>query len=301
VVDALTELWSGKAPLHPGPVVHSLTASTDTQVAAGATLHAALDASSANGAPVTVDWSLQYDPRYEKNGVSLGKDAPRFPTAITNAGPTGADITLPSYAGGYLLEATVHNGTDSIGTANLPLFVTGDTPLPPAAVEKASIPLSIYGIGSDSSGYAASGYMGEVHTIQMDAHSTDNPHSGTECLKVSVTDDDGWAGVVWQSPANDWGKKPGGKDLTGATRLTFWARGANGGEKVTFSYGLLKDSPFHDSSSGKLADVVLTPDWKQYTIDLTGKDLSLIKTPFCWELHHKDGPVTFYLDDIRYE
>lgn len=301
VVDTLTQIWTGAPPTHPGPVVRSLTTAGDTQVSAGATVHVSLDASSAGGAPITVDWSLQYDPRFQKSGVSLGKFAPHFPGAIANAGPTGADITLPQYSGGYLVEATVHNGTDSIGDANLPLLVSGDGPLPPPAVEKASIPLSIYGQGSDSSGYAASGYMGDIASIKMDAHCTDNPHSGSECLKVWVTGNSGWAGVVWQSPPNDWGKLAGGKDLTGATRLTFWARGDKGGEKVTFLYGLLKDSPFHDSSSAKLADVLLTSDWKQYVIDLTGKDLSLIKTPFCWELHHKNGPVTFYLDDIQYE
>jgi hypothetical protein len=46
-------------------------------------------------------------------------------------------------------------------------------------------------------------------------------------------------GVVWQSPAGDWGEKPGGWNLTGAKRLVFKARGAKGGETLGFQFGLL--------------------------------------------------------------
>jgi hypothetical protein len=50
---------------------------------------------------------------------------------------------------------------------------------------------------------------------------------------------DQWGGVVWQHPANDWGDANGGFNLTGAKKLTFWARGEKGGEKVSFEFGLL--------------------------------------------------------------
>jgi hypothetical protein len=111
----------------------------------------------------------------------------------------------------------------------------------------------------------------------------------------------GWGGMVWQSPESDWGDKPGGYNLTGASKLTFWARGEDGGEKVDFSNGgIHKDKPFFDTSEAKVS-VVLTKDWKQYSINLTGKDLSCIKTGFGWSLRGAGKPVTFYLDDIRYE
>ena len=45
----------------------------------------------------------------------------------------------------------------------------------------------------------------------------------------------------------------------------------------------------------------LTTEWKQYAIDLTGKDLSCIKSGFGWSARGTAKPVTFYLDDIRYE
>ena len=92
-----------------------------------------------------------------------------------------------------------------------------------------------------------------------------------------------------------------GLDLTGAKKLTFWARGENGGEKVSFSYGLLDKANYPDSSKGEIKDAELTKEWKQYTIDLSGKDLSQIKTPFAWILGAKGDPITFYLDDIKFE
>jgi hypothetical protein len=42
----------------------------------------------------------------------------------------------------------------------------------------------------------------------------------------------GWAGIYWQSPANNWGDKRGGYDLSNYSKLTFWAKGTTGDEIV---------------------------------------------------------------------
>ena len=108
--------------------------------------------------------------------------------------------------------------------------------------------------------------------------------------------------MVWQYPAGDWGDKPGALDLTGAKRLSFWARGGRGGEVVSFKFGLLgPEKAFSDSARGQTGEVKLSDRWTQYQIDLKGMDLSRIKTGFCWVLAAPGQPVTFYLDDIRYE
>ena len=48
---------------------------------------------------------------------------------------------------------------------------------------------------------------------------------------------------------------------------------------------------------------MLTQEWKQYEIDLSGKDLSYISGGFCWATNLDVNPdgVVFYLDDIKYE
>ena len=121
-------------------------------------------------------------------------------------------------------------------------------------------------------------------------------------MRVEYDAKDAWAGVVWQNPPNDWGNLPGGWDVTGAKRLTFWARGDAGGEIVSFEFGVLgKDKKFFDTGRGKLEKVSLTREWKQYSIDVAGQDLSRIKTGFVFVLAGQDRPVIFYLDAIRFE
>ena len=204
----------------------------------------------------------------------------------------------------YEKTATLQNTTMNKNIA-LPL-VAGALALAPAvkaadAPPKATLPLVVYAEAGDKLTYIPSGYMGDVGNIKMADDDKTAPHSGKTDIKVQYTSGTGWGGVVWQSPANDWGEKPGGLDLTGAKKLTFWAKGAEGGEKVSFSYGLLDKAKYADSSKGELKDLELTKDWKQYTIDLDGKDLSQIKTPFTWVLGAKGDPITFYLDDIQFE
>ena len=114
--------------------------------------------------------------------------------------------------------------------------------------------------------------------------------------------DKGWGGVVWQSPEGDWGDRGGGYDLTGATKLTFWARGEKGGEVVTFAYGILpREKKFFDTGTSKLDLVKLTREWQRFEIPVAGQDLTRIKTGFVWTVASPGQPVTFYLDDIRLE
>ena len=110
----------------------------------------------------------------------------------------------------------------------------------------------------------------------------------------------GWAGIFWQNPANDWGDKPGGVNLSKATTLVFRARGLRGGEKVTFFMGGLKDKAFNDTAEARLPDVILKKEWTRYRIPLDGLDLSCVKTGFGFTLGNDGDPFAFFLDDIQY-
>ena len=181
-------------------------------------------------------------------------------------------------------------------------LLAGGAAMADAAAPKSALPLVIYAEAAPDLPYIPSGYMGNTSAIKMDDACKDNPHSGKTCLKASYTASDNWGGVVWQSPANNWGDAQGGWNLTGAKTLTFWARGAKGGEVVTFLFGLIgKDKKNPDSGSGKLDKVKLTKEWKAYSIDLKGVNLSHIVTGFAWTLGSTGSPVTFYLDDVKYK
>lgn len=168
------------------------------------------------------------------------------------------------------------------------------------AVKKAALPLTVYAESSGPATFIPSGYMGNTTAVKMNPACTVQPHSGKTCLQAEYTATTAWGGVVWQSPANNWGAKPGGYNLAGAKTLSFWARGGKGGEVVTFVYGLVAKKPNGDTSTGKLNSVHLTKAWKKYTISLAGHNMSHIITGFAWTLGAQGKSVTFYLDDIRY-
>jgi len=161
--------------------------------------------------------------------------------------------------------------------------------------------------GKRANHYIPSGWMGDYGDIKMNLNSKDNPHTGKTCMKFTYTAQGkqgaNWAGVFWQNPANNWGEKKGGYDLTGATKLTFWARGEKGDERIMeFKFGGLGGS-YPDSDSVGIGPIDLTPEWKQYTIDLIDADLSYVNGGFCWATNADSNPegAVFYLDDIRYE
>ncbi|MCQ9207842.1 MAG: hypothetical protein NG712_00435 [Omnitrophica bacterium] len=161
---------------------------------------------------------------------------------------------------------------------------------------------------SASNHFIASGWMGDYGDLKIDEGWTADPYSGTTCIRIvySGVASQGarWAGIFWQHPPNNWGQARGkGYDLSAAKKLTFWARGEKGGERVEeFKMGGISGD-YPDSDVAGIGPVALTPEWKQYTIDLAGKDLSHIIGGFCFATNvdvNPDGAV-FYLDDIRYE
>lgn len=179
----------------------------------------------------------------------------------------------------------------------------------PAATETAFKTFYVYADkNSPGNHFIPSGYMGDSTDIGVTADDMDRPYAGSTCIKISynnrASNGARWAGMYWQNPANNWGSNAsGGFDLTGARKLTFWARGEKGGERVEeFKMGGIAGA-YPDSDSAGIGPVVLTQDWKQYTIDLSGKDLSHIIGGFAWATNvdvNPDGCV-FYLDEIRYE
>ena len=169
-------------------------------------------------------------------------------------------------------------------------------------------PFPVYTDGrSPDNHYVASGYMGDYSDVGVVMSSFDNPHTGTTCIKITysnaVSQGARWVGVYWQNPANNWGDRQGGFDLTGATKLSFWVRGENGGERIEeFKMGGVTGL-YPDSDIAGIGPVLLTTEWKQYEMDLRGKDLSYISGGFAWATNIDVNPegATFYLDDIRYE
>jgi hypothetical protein len=155
--------------------------------------------------------------------------------------------------------------------------------------------------------YIPSGWIGDYGDIKMNDQSADNPHSGTTSIQfiysAKKSQNQGWAGAYWQNPANNWGNKKGGFDLTGMTKLTFWARGAKGGEVIQKVMVGGIQGTYPDTTSVEMGPIELTKDWKQYTVNLVGRDLSYINGAFGWTSTADLNPegATFYIDDLKFE
>ncbi len=181
----------------------------------------------------------------------------------------------------------------------------------PVPAKKTRLPLVVYGDSKGAVGsFAPSGYMGDVESLRIKGADFSAPLTslgdGSSCLRVEVVPRgrQGWAGLYWQTPANNWGKiKGAGYDLTKAQRLTFWARGEKGGELIAqFSVGGLV-GPYPDTDSAKLGPIRLNKEWTQYVIDLTAKDLRHIVGGFEFIVRRTDNPrgAVFYLDEIIFQ
>jgi len=180
------------------------------------------------------------------------------------------------------------------------------------ATPAAPTPFPVYtDIDGRDNHFITSGWMGDTDDISFSDDFTGTVHSGSTAISItyaaSTTVPKGWAGIYWQDPEDNWGDMQGGYDLGGASRLTFWARGQNGGEKAEFKVGGLgvwrdccPDSLRPALSTGV---ITLTDQWQQYSIDLRGQDLSHIIGGFAWVASRCSNPggATFYLDDILFE
>jgi hypothetical protein len=134
-----------------------------------------------------------------------------------------------------------------------------------------------------------------------------NVHDGKSAMKISYQKGpDGWAGIYWLEPDGNWGQRPGGYNLSGVKKLSFWARGEKGGEIIEVLIGGVGCQqylrmPFPDSVCQKITTTfTLTAGWKEYTIALEKykKDWSHLVGGFGITMNRSE---TVYLDDIVYD
>jgi hypothetical protein len=164
--------------------------------------------------------------------------------------------------------------------------------------------------------------------VNINGSWTAGTHSGATSIRCEFTNSPGatFGGFYFQNgtlaagqtaPQTNFGTVPqAGIDLTGATALTFWARGETGGESIEFfvagvgrdaTSGLPEPGASYPDSSPRQPALgtitTLTANWQKYTIDLTGLDLSYVLGGFAWvaDATHNPGGAIFYLDDIQYE
>lgn len=151
--------------------------------------------------------------------------------------------------------------------------------------------------------------------IQMGSSPIPCEKTEAECLLVGYATGGDWGGIYWwplscgYGTEESWNLASSGicginvYELGGfseVTRLTFWVRGAEGGERIEFKIGGQNINPTPGRSLGT---ITLSTDWEQKEIDLRGMDLSNAVGLFSWwvtDINNPEGAV-FYLNDIRFE
>ena len=175
---------------------------------------------------------------------------------------------------------------------------------------KKAVPVETFYVYADKGArvnhFAPSGWMGDYGDLKLNDGSTDNPVDGRTSVRWTYSakgaQGANWAGAFWQQPPNNWGDKPGGFDLTGYKRLTFWAKSPTGAKIAEFKVGGITGE-HGDSDAQSIGPIELTKEWKKYTIDLADKNLSHVIGGFCFSASRDDNPngYTLDLDEIRFE
>lgn len=218
----------------------------------------------------------------------------------------GKDISYIS--GGFAWVATSDQNPDGATFYLDDLKFEADPAMKETKKQAEKMPFYVYGdrrtIGNH---FIPSGWMGDYGDLKLDTGWKETPYMGDSCVKIIYSGKGAqgarWAGIYWQNPANNWGTIDGGFDLSSASKVTFWARGEKGGERIEeFKTGGIMGE-FSDTDIASIGPIILTKDWQQYTIDLKGKDISYISGGFCWATNVDVNPegATFYLDEIKYE
>ena len=296
VVATLAKFWGGKVA-NRCPRIEEVKVSKDAP-AEGEVIEASVAAKDLDGDKLKWQWTLIDEASYYgEAGLGLAMPQGWDEAIVAGQGTNKVKVKLPG-GGNYRLYAYCFDGKGNAAYANWPMI--GKGPKPKKELRAAAMPYPVYRDGATGPWYV-SGYMGNTGAMKVDDKCAEKPHSGETCMKIEYSANDNWAGIFWQSPAGDWGDKPGGVNLSKASTLVFWARGEKGGEKVSFFMGGIgKDKPFHDTANRKLENVTLKKTWTRYRIPLDGEDLSQIKTGFGFNFGGQGKPFAFYLDDIEY-
>ncbi len=155
--------------------------------------------------------------------------------------------------------------------------------------------------------YAASGYYSDNGASLSDTPSCPTRGGagrGTchHIAYVPASSAGGYAGILWQYPANNWpgpSEMPGYALPAGYTQVQFYAWGAAGGEKLSFFAGDGVDSKVTGTPATSELDVTLTTTPTLYTLGVSNIYGATTISAFRWETQAGAAPAaTFNIDDI---
>ena len=182
---------------------------------------------------------------------------------------------------------------------------------PPAESVVNTPPLVLYREFPFPGPLGPSAWQGDWGDLVVDACWGDHPYSQPEALKLEYTAQsagsafaEGWVGIVWES------QHPEGEDVRLYNQVRFYARGEQGGERVTFFFGGERTN-LAACLQGEITCVAqtlppalpttLSQDWQLYTLDVSSLPRGSVVDGLGWVASACQNPdgVTFYLDDVE--
>jgi outer membrane protein assembly factor BamB len=234
--------------------------------------------------------------------ISAGLVDPTNPSASMLGNPNGSPLSWFASGGGSMpLDEA---GPNPAAIAAVQGWLNAGAPGPGVA-----IPFTV------SDEYVPSGYYGGT-TASINAITMTNTAAACKAPRVTgalgdcyaatwtppTTTD--YAGVFWQSPANNWGAQPCKAIAPGATAVTFVAAGKSGGESVAFAAGGINltptaSAPYGDSFTAT-TNATLTTAWQPFSITLPS-GYTNVCGGFSWNLTATSTqPVSFYVDNVQW-
>ena len=187
-------------------------------------------------------------------------------------------------------------------------FEPRETRLPDEAGERVYI-YKDHGLPGD---FIPAGYMPDGRGLSQNTSQTDSPHTKPHCIRSFVGfSDSPWVGMYflldekWE-PVRSFNLFDELKAKQGdPIKCRFWARSKEGAS-VQFKVGGITHGRIDDSLRIPVSTryTKLTPDWKMYEMDLTGKDVSSLVGGFLWVAdrghNRKANQISFDLDTIYF-
>jgi hypothetical protein len=110
--------------------------------------------------------------------------------------------------------------------------------LPPSLPEPEYSTFYVYeDANSGCNHFVPSGFMGDINDVTLEEAHTESPCGGTTAIEITygAQGPNGWAGVYWQEPENNWGAIPdAGYNLDQFNALVFCSKGASVGDYIEF-------------------------------------------------------------------
>lgn len=163
--------------------------------------------------------------------------------------------------------------------------------------------------GDRSNHFIPSGWMGDYGDLKYNPGYYPNATDQTNtCIKITYSGERkqgaGWAGIYWQFPANNWGDKNGGFDLSGYSEISFKIKGDKGDEYIDkfLVGGITGNGAEGDTDYAESEPIVCSTEWKTITIPLKGLNMSNVIGGFGFSVNSDMNlsPIAFYIDEIKY-